>query len=101
MGNDREELDNEVARAIIRRRDRIVVLPRDPFEDCSTIFHDGRVTYYIDYRGFHTGDHWQKHHTYFRPAPHLMDTIIDLVREAGKRQDEASHEAKARSIIHA
>lgn len=96
-----DETDNEVARAIIRRRDHFYVLPYTPFEDARDIFSDGRCTYYIDREGhgFHTGDHWQSHHDYFRPADHLMDTILDLVRAARERQDRASHADKAQRII--
>jgi len=94
------EADNEVARAIIRRRDRLVVLPYDAFEDARTIFHDGVTTYYIDRGGhsFHTGDHWQQH-VYFRPASHLMETIIDLLADVARRQDAKRHAAKVREII--
>jgi hypothetical protein len=95
------ETDNEVARAIIRRRDRLYVLPHSPFEDCKVAFDDGIRTYYIEHNGqsFHTGDHWDRHHDYFRPAPHLMNAISDLVREASEHQNERDHRAMAKKIV--
>lgn len=99
---DQPNPDDEVARAIIRRRDRFYVLADSPFEDCKVAFSDGVCTYYIARGGlgFHTGDHWQESHPYFRPAPHLMETIIDLVGDARERQSEQSQRAKTLEIIH-
>lgn len=97
---DRTEADNEVARAIIRRHDRIEAIPPSPFEGWdTTIFHDGIATYYMTDWDFHTGDHWQAQHPSFRPAKHLLDTIRELVKDAEDRQRVGRQKNKALEII--
>jgi hypothetical protein len=101
------EEDNEVCRMLIRKRAKLHIGRRDPFEDWATEFHcEGRLyflnqrftQYGLQYTLFTKYDTWSKDRTYFDVAPHLLDTLWDVIQELQHVQD-AERKSQTRASI--
>ncbi len=87
--------DDEICRVLFRKRDKIQVGRRDPFEDYATEFYvEGRrwllrTEYYPRYSHvlYTRRDHWSET-TYFRPNAYLLNTLRKMLDEISSRQIE-------------
>jgi hypothetical protein len=96
------EPDDEVVRALLRKRAGMWVGRDDPFEDWATEFGVDGVRYCLPWRDagyfFARPDHWSER-VYFRPAPHLLDTLREIIREVRKEQAEREKADTVRRIL--